>query len=377
MIRYERIIRRALQHPWCVTEEMYHTIREVLHVRATGGRLSDEELLERIGFEPTPPAEPQLVAPRGSPTALGDGNKIALIPVHGVLAHRSFEASSGATSVEFIQTALRQALADPDVGAILLDISSPGGSSEGVPELAREIFKAREQKPIVAHANGLAASAAFWIGTQATEFFALESGDVGSLGVFSLHEDWTGWLENEGIKITMFRFGERKIEGAPWEALDQSATEFFQSRVDEIGTEFVRAVAKGRGITTAKVRSDFGGGRLFGSREAKARNMIDGVMTRDKVVDRLARLMTRNRRSASRRRAEGDGIGRLVSVLIGGAAAHVDDPLLSNATTPPAVIDDLSAGESAAEDATAMARRAQVDRDYLDATIAMTARHAV
>ena len=375
MIPYERIIRRALQHPWCVTEEMYHTIREILHLRAAGGRLTDEELLERIGFEPQPPAEPQVIARRGSATAAGEGNKIALIPVHGVLAHRSFEASSGATSVEFIQTALRQALADSEVGAILLDITSPGGSSEGVPELAREIFQARERKPIVAHANSLAASAAFWVGTQATEFYALESGDVGSLGVFSLHEDWTGWLDNEGIKITAFRFGNRKIEGAPWEALDPSAADFFQSRVDEIGAQFVKAVAKGRGLTTAKVQSDFGSGRLFGSREAKARNMIDGVMTRDQVVDRLTRLMTRNRRTANRRRAEGDGIGRLVSVLIAGAAAHVDDPL--HATTPSAVIDDLSAGESADEDAIAMARRAQVDRDYLDATIAMTARQAV
>ena len=57
----------------------------------------------------------------------------------------------------------RRFLNDPEVRAIVLDIDSPGGSTYGVSELANEIMAARGKKPVLAVANSLAASAAFWI----------------------------------------------------------------------------------------------------------------------------------------------------------------------------------------------------------------------
>jgi ClpP class serine protease len=64
---------------------------------------------------------------------------------------------------------LRDALNDDAVSQILIDIDSPGGSVYGVAELADEILAARKQKPVVAIANSLAASAAPADSTSATK----------------------------------------------------------------------------------------------------------------------------------------------------------------------------------------------------------------
>ncbi len=83
---------------------------------------------------------------------------------------------------------LQAALADSSVKAIVLDIDSPGGSVFGVRELAQEIFDGRAQKPIVAVANYMAASAAYHLATQADELVVSPSAIVGSIGVFSAHQ---------------------------------------------------------------------------------------------------------------------------------------------------------------------------------------------
>jgi ClpP class serine protease len=55
-------------------------------------------------------------------------------------------------------------LADDSVGGILVDIDSPGGSVKGIAEFSEEVYRGRLRKPIMAVANSLAASAAYWIG---------------------------------------------------------------------------------------------------------------------------------------------------------------------------------------------------------------------
>jgi signal peptide peptidase SppA len=302
--KYTRVINAALRRPWCITEEMKATIFDVLVFRAKGGRLTAEEIRARIGDDDDEEASPRRVLRTIRPSNGAGGGAVSVVPVYGVIAHRTFEASSGMTSTEMISAMLQRALNDGETSSILLDISSPGGGVEGVPELAAEIFAARKMKPITAIANNLAASAAYWIGSQADELIVIPSGQVGSIGVFSLHEDWSAWLEKEGIKITAMSAGEKKLEGNPWEPLDTEARAHFQKQVDEVYADFIRAVAKGRGVAQAKVKSDFGQGRVFTADEAASRDMVDGIATFDETVVRLMSTKGRRRGAAAAESAE-------------------------------------------------------------------------
>ena len=89
---------------------------------------------------------------------------------------------------------------EPSISAIVLDVDSPGGSVFGVEELATEIRAARGTKPVVAVANSMAASAAYWIASQADELVITPGGMVGSIGVLTAHEDISKAQEMAGIK---------------------------------------------------------------------------------------------------------------------------------------------------------------------------------
>lgn len=116
---------------------------------------------------------------------------IRIIPVHGTLVRRTLglEATSGLTSYADIAARLDAAVADPQVQGILLDIDSPGGEAGGVFELAERIRAATAVKPVWAHANDAAYSAAYAIASAASRLTLSQTAGVGSIGVIALHVD--------------------------------------------------------------------------------------------------------------------------------------------------------------------------------------------
>ena len=213
-------------------------------------------------------------------------NGTAVISIIGVLDQReSWLTMLGlGVSCDSISAALQQALADPAVGRILLDIDSPGGSVYGVETLADQIFAARAKKPIVAVANSLAASAAYWLASQASRMYAAPGAELGSIGVYMEHADTSKALEAAGISITLVSAGRFKTEGNPFSALDADARAFLQSRTDAYYSDFTRAVARGRGVPIDAVRNGMGQGRVVGAAQAMSEKMVDGVMSFGEVM---------------------------------------------------------------------------------------------
>jgi signal peptide peptidase SppA len=272
---YERIIAEAIGTPWAISPRMLPIIRDILQFRAQGGRLSAEEIQTRVNAAPTRTAAPSSAT-------------VAVVPIWGVIAHRSFEASSGMTSTDEIGGMFRRAVAAPDADTILLDISSPGGTVTGVSELADEIFAARKKKYIVALTNGEQSSAAYFLGSQAHEVVSIPTGMTGSIGVWMLHEDWAKWLEHEGIALTPISAGKYKLELAPWSPLSEEAKTFLQGQVDDAYRDFTAAVARGRGRKVADVRAGFGEGRVLTADQALADGLIDAIETVPALLSRLA-----------------------------------------------------------------------------------------
>lgn len=219
------------------------------------------------------------------PPAASSGGTIAVIPITGVISQHPDWYSD--TSVDELTLDLMMALNDPSVAAILLAIDSPGGSVYGVQEAAQLILAARDQKPVIALANSLAASAAYWIGCSASEFYCTPSGEVGSIGVWQAHMDMSGLLQNVGVNVTLISAGEYKVEGNPYQPLDDDALGFLQSRVNDYYSSFLVGVAAGRGVEPDDVQKGMGQGRVLGAPAAKKANMIDGVATMPQVIQKM------------------------------------------------------------------------------------------
>lgn len=229
-------------------------------------------------------------ASRANPAQSG---AVAVLPVQGVIIPRGnafLEEFFGVASTTTIAANFRAALADPAVSAIVLDISSPGGTVHGVEELAAELYAARGQKPVVAVANHLAASAAYWIATAADEVMVAPSGEVGSIGVFAAHADYSRALEQDGVTVSLVSAGKYKTEANPYQPLTDEARAAMQARVDDYYGAFVGAVARGRGVSAADVRDGFGEGRVVGADDAVRLGMADRVGTLGDAVARATKL---------------------------------------------------------------------------------------
>jgi signal peptide peptidase SppA len=198
------------------------------------------------------------------------------------------DESSGGISTERFGQWFDAAMADPQIGAIVLDVDSPGGNVFGVTELSQKIYDARGTKPIVAVANSLMASAAFWIASAADEIVASPSAEVGSVGVIAVHVDQAAALEKGGFNATIIKSSKFKGEGNPYETLSEEAHSHIQSQVDKIDTLFTADLARNRGIKAAEVRGGFGQGRTMFADEALAAGMIDRIATMDQVLARLS-----------------------------------------------------------------------------------------
>lgn len=215
--------------------------------------------------------------------------RVAQISIVGSITRRGSMWADffGGASVEGTISALRNVAADDSVSTVLLNIDSPGGTVDGLPELAAEVRKLRESKHVVAMANSLAASAAYWLASQADEIVASPEALIGSIGVFTAHQDWSAMMERMGVKTTYIHAGKYKVEANPDEPLSTEARDHLQTIVDEAYGLFVADVAKGRGVTAAQVRSDYGQGRVLTAKDAKAVGMIDRVAGYHDTIARL------------------------------------------------------------------------------------------
>ncbi len=180
---------------------------------------------------------------------------IAVIPVQGTLLKRAsfLSAWSGSSSYEQIQRQVGNAVADAAVSAILLDVDSPGGETAGCFDLADYIFSARNQKPIWAVANDLALSAAYAIASSASRIYLNRTGAVGSIGVYALHMDQSGFNKNLGVSYTYVFAGERKVDANPHEPLSERAQSDIQSEVDREYGIFTETVARNRNASQESI----------------------------------------------------------------------------------------------------------------------------
>jgi signal peptide peptidase SppA len=270
------LLQALAQTPWAMLPEKLAEIVEVVRLRVAGVTLTPEAVQERLGAARRPPAA------EGPPG-------IQVLPLYGVMAQRMnlFMAISGGTSTTMFAAAFRQAVQDARVGAIVLDVDSPGGSVFGVQELADVVYEARGKKRVVAVANSMAASASYWVASQADELVVTPGGEVGSIGVFAVHEDISKMAEMEGVKVSYISAGKYKVEGNPFEPLGDEARGYIQRRVDDYYDLFVRSVARGRNVLQREVREGFGQGRMVGASRAVATQMADRVEPLDATIARL------------------------------------------------------------------------------------------
>ena len=226
--------------------------------------------------------KPYLVTPEG----------VAILGVSGTLVKKAswLDAASGMQSYESIRADFQDAVRDPRILGILLDVDSPGGEVGGLFDLADEIYNARAEKPCMAISDDDAFSAAYAIASSAQRLFVTRTGGVGSVGVIALHLDQSGFDEKAGRKYTAIYAGAKKNDFNPHEALSGSAKDELQSEIDRLYDMFVGTVARNREMKPALVRNTEAG--LYYAEKAISAGFADQVGTFDDALDAVLEAAT-------------------------------------------------------------------------------------
>lgn len=210
---------------------------------------------------------------------------VAIIPIVGTLVARSGQMTVGCTelrSYDAIKCDITEALDNPQVRGIVLDVDSCGGEVALCLETAAWIAAQRGRKPIIAVANARAYSAAYALASAADRVLLPQSGGVGSIGIVAVHIDQSGADKMAGLRYTYIAAGARKLDGNPHAPLSDAAAGVIGAEVERLYGLFVDLVASNRGISAERVRATeagvfFGTGAIF-ARLADETGTIDDAI---------------------------------------------------------------------------------------------------
>jgi len=100
-----------------------------------------------------------------------DAAGLGLVEIKGVLTNEDnwWNSYEGLVSYNEIRDAVNTAAALPEVKEILVDISSPGGSVNGVLDAVEAISNANALKPLTVYSDSVMTSGGYWLAAPAAE----------------------------------------------------------------------------------------------------------------------------------------------------------------------------------------------------------------
>ncbi len=201
-------------------------------------------------------------------------DKIALVIAEGEIVYG--KGKSGQIGSDDYLSLLRKLRFDKNTKAIVLRINSPGGSSLASEIIWRELELIRKAgKPVVVSMGDVAASGGYYIACNANRIFADPKTITGSIGVFAIIPNVSGFMENK-IGITFDRVKTSAYADAP--SLTRPMTEFesrlVQSQVDQIYLDFKTRVADGRKKSVLYIDS-IAQGRVWAGSRALELGLVD------------------------------------------------------------------------------------------------------
>ena len=207
------------------------------------------------------------------------GARIGIVEAKGTIGEA---APSGIDSDKVVKL-LKKYERDEDIKAVVLRVDSPGGAVAPSQEIHDAVKRIKASKKVVVSMGGMAASGGYYISAPADRIFAEPGTLTGSIGVIFLHFNVRGLLEWAKVEETTLKSGKYKDTLSPFRPIQESDREEIQSISDDVYSQFVQAVAQGRGMPEARVR-EIAEGRIYTGKRAKELKLVDELGGFDDAV---------------------------------------------------------------------------------------------
>lgn len=218
--------------------------------------------------------------------SLGDGfqqGNVAVIPINGVILTQSsadFFGNRVSDSSQIVKD-IEDALANPQIKAILLEINSPGGAPVATDEIATAVKQANITT--VAWIREVGASGAYWIATAADHVVANRMSITGSIGVIGSYLEFSGLLTDFNVTYERLIAGKYKDTGIPFRQLTSEEKRLLQKKLDLMHQEFKNAVQENRKLSLGQVEA-ISTGEFYLGMEAINLGMVDELGSKNEVL---------------------------------------------------------------------------------------------
>jgi len=190
--------------------------------------------------------------------------RVAMVKIEGLLI-----------SSEHVIEELNDYADDPSVKAIVIRIDSPGGGVVVSQEIYNAVKNAKKEgKKIIVSMGSVAASGGYYVAAAADKIVANPGTLTGSIGVKMEFANVEKLLEKIGVKGMVVKAGEFKDIGSPYRDMTPQERKLLQDVIDDVHSQFIKAVAEGRNLPEADVRA-IADGRIFTGQQALALKLVD------------------------------------------------------------------------------------------------------
>ena len=195
----------------------------------------------------------------------GRGDYVARVSVTGIIS-----------SDTQLMRRLKEIARNDRAAALIVDISSPGGTVVGGEELYLELRRVAESKPVVATIGTLGTSAAYMAALGTDRIFSREGSITGSIGVIMQATEITGLLESIGVSTEAIKSGPLKAVPSPFEKLSDDGRAAARAVIMDVYGMFVDLVAERRGLPRDQALK-LSDGRIYTGRQAMELGLVDEI----------------------------------------------------------------------------------------------------
>jgi protease-4 len=212
----------------------------------------------------------------GLPTG---GPRVGVVEIEGIVV-------DGTAAVR----ELREHADNPAIKAVVLRVNSPGGVVAPTQEIFAAIQRARKAgKPVVATLGAVAASGGYYVAAAADRIYANPGTLTGSIGVIMQMANLEGLLKKVGVEYVVVKAGAYKDVGNLARTMSPEERKMLQALLDDVYSQFVDAVAEGRGLERKEVLA-FAEGRIYSGQQALALKMVDEMGGFEDAVEAAGKL---------------------------------------------------------------------------------------
>lgn len=267
------LLSNILSKPWLIEESfLQSSLPLVMNMLKTNGEQDELGTLSKASC---------MYAVDASSTRSKEFNQappgsVAIIQMRGPLMKN--DQFCGPVGTTTIGTWIQQALTNPNIDGIVLDTDSPGGTVDGTESLASIIKNSK--KPIVTYVDGMMASAAYWIGSASSEIIAHgKTAFIGSIGTMTSFADYSGMLEQAGIKVRDIYASASTDKNRAHRAAQEGNDALIVSDIlDPLNSVFTSAVKSNR-LGKLSQKEDVLTGKIYLAADAKKYGLIDSIGT--------------------------------------------------------------------------------------------------